>query len=280
VAPPIDAAEVRAALPPDLRARLDACRWTQVSIGRSGAGVWRLDGPEDSDGPTAFVKVARPAGVGAGAAVLLDEVDRLRWFAGRLPVPEVVDVVTDDQGLVVVVTRALPGLPATSDEHRGDVEALIRALAVGLRRVHDLPLDGCPFPSSADHHLAIARERVATGRVDPTHLDAPFRRYTPERLLELVEASRGSAEADPDDLVVVHGDFCLPNVLLDEGAVSGYLDLGRAGVGDRYLDLADVAGSLARNLSPEALGPFFDAYGLDLPDLLRIDFYVLLGELL
>ena len=40
-----------------------------------------------------------------------------------------------------------------------------------------------------------------------------------------------------------------------------------------------LARSLAHAVSPEALGPFFDAYGVELPDVRRIDFYVLLDEL-
>ena len=58
----------------------------------------------------------------------------------------------------------------------------------------------------------------------------------------------------------------------------GFVDVGGCGVSDRYLDLAVAARSLAHHVSPEALGPFFVEYGIDYPDLQKIDFYVLLDE--
>jgi len=41
------------------------------------------------------------------------------------------------------------------------------------------------------------------------------------------------------DLAVCHGDFCLPNVVLDPETlvVTGILDVGRLGIADRHLDL-------------------------------------------
>jgi aminoglycoside phosphotransferase len=35
-------------------------------------------------------------------------------------------------------------------------------------------------------------------------------------------------------LVLIHGDYCLTNVLLDGWALSGFIDLGRCGVAGRY----------------------------------------------
>ena len=64
--------------------------------------------------------------------------------------------------------------------------------------------------------------------------------------------------------VLLHGDFCLPNVIFDGGKLSGYIDLGGAGIGDRHIDLFWGAWTLNFNLHTEKYRDiFFDAYGRD-----------------
>jgi aminoglycoside phosphotransferase len=160
--------------------------------------------------------------------------------------------------------------------HHVEVEALIRSFAQALRRLHELPIDGCPFDRRVDHELPRAGARVDAGAVDAAALSPAYRRYAPARLHELLVQSRPAGD---EDLVVVHGSYGLNAIHLEHGAVTGYVDLARAGIADRYVDLAIAARELARTISPEALGPFFVEYGIDYPDLRKIDFYVLLDEL-
>ena len=86
-----------------------------------------------------------------------------------------------------------------------------------------------------------------------------------------------------EDLVLVHGDFCLPNVLLAEGAshelcITGLIDCGRAGIGDRHQDLALAMRSLTYNLGPDAVSPFLQAYGRTILDPALIEFFTVLDE--
>jgi kanamycin kinase len=68
--------------------------------------------------------------------------------------------------------------------------------------------------------------------------------------------------AEGPDEVVLHGDFSLPNVLLIDGAVSGLLDVGGLGAGDRWWDVAVGLKSLAYNCGPGYEEAFLTAYGL------------------
>jgi aminoglycoside phosphotransferase len=67
-------------------------------------------------------------------------------------------------------------------------------------------------------------------------------------------------EAKPAN-VLIHGDFCLPNVLVQEGSLSGLVDVGRAGLGDPRDDLAAGVWSLQYNFGPGLARVFLDAYG-------------------
>ena len=75
-----------------------------------------------------------------------------------------------------------------------------------------------------------------------------------------------------EDLVFVHGDYCLPNILLKDGRLSGLIDWGFAGIGDRYLDFAAAVGTIRRNLGDEWIEPFFAEYGLQ-PDAGRLAYF-------
>ncbi len=61
--------------------------------------------------------------------------------------------------------------------------------------------------------------------------------------------------------VLIHGDYCLPNVLVEDGRLSGLIDLGRAGLGDPQDDLAAGVWTLQYNYGPGHAREFLDAYG-------------------
>ena len=88
------------------------------------------------------------------------------------------------------------------------------------------------------------------------------------------------------DPVLSHGDFCLPNLFLQEDRVSGYLDLGFCAVADRYQDIAlcyrsllhnadGTYGPVYPNIAPERL---LSALGIA-PDWEKVRYYRLLDEL-
>jgi aminoglycoside phosphotransferase len=61
--------------------------------------------------------------------------------------------------------------------------------------------------------------------------------------------------------VLIHGDYCLPNVLVSEGKLSGLIDVGGAGLGDPRDDLAAGVWTLQYNFGPGYAREFLDAYG-------------------
>ncbi|GAC1535846.1 MAG: hypothetical protein NVS2B7_05120 [Herpetosiphon sp.] len=75
-----------------------------------------------------------------------------------------------------------------------------------------------------------------------------------------------------------HGDFCLPNIVIHNGQVGGFIDVGRAGVGDPFRDLALCARSIAFNFGRAWVPVFFAAYGLPRPEPARLAFFRLLDE--
>ena len=206
------------------------------------------------------------------AAQLAAEHERLAWLDGLLPVPEVLAwVAADDRGaaeadVAFLLTAPVPGTPATDPDNHQDPDALILALAAGLRRVHDLPVDRLGGPVGVDPRVERARAARRRGLVDRRDFEPAYARFTPNGSWS---SSGTHGPTGPRtwswSTATRRWPTCSWPSTGGELAVTGYVDVDRAGVADRYLDLAIVARSLASNLSPEALGPFFHAYGIEAP---------------
>jgi len=61
--------------------------------------------------------------------------------------------------------------------------------------------------------------------------------------------------------VLVHGDYCLPNVLVHEGRFSAVVDVGRTGLASPEVDLAAGVWTLQYNYGKGFARDFLDAYG-------------------
>ncbi|NMX28535.1 aminoglycoside 3'-phosphotransferase [Pseudomonas sp. WS 5406] len=237
----------------------------QQAIGESRADVFRL---RQDGGTDLFVKSEPLEELGE----LADEIDRLRWLQHMgLPAPEVLDDVKEVHRHWLLMT-AVPGrdLASTNELPAGQI---IHILATALRALHQLPVALCPFDHSLELRIARAQQHVIAGLVDETDFDD-------ERLGQSAEdvfAELVATQPKTHDLVVTHGDACLPNFMAAEGCFSGFIDCGRLGVSDRFQDLALAARSIESNLGQEWVKPFFEVYGVE-PDEQRMKFYCLLDE--
>ncbi|MCL4863373.1 MAG: aminoglycoside 3'-phosphotransferase [Caldilineaceae bacterium] len=252
----------RRAPPATLAAEIAGYTWEPIQRGCSGAAVYRLTQP---GAPIRFLKVG-PTGM------IADERDRLTWLAIHLPVPEVYHFL-DEDGQGYLLMSAIAGLDAIHETHGDDLPNLVRVLAEGLRLFHATPMDNCPFDEMIGAKLGRARQRAAAGLVDPDDFDEQRLGKSVAEVLAELEGTRPPTE----DLVLTHGDYCLPNILLDGGKLSGFIDLGRAGVADRFQDLALAARSLAYNFGEEWVPLLFEHYGIA-PDPHKMAYFQLLDE--
>lgn len=219
------------------------------------------------EGPSALYAKWTPAASGLDLA---EEVARLTWVAGRLAVPEVVDLGADDEGSWFV-SRALAGENAVAPRWRARPAIAVRAVGEGLRAIHEtLDAARCPFSWRRGERRRRAEERAADGSLDDTVFDFEFEG------LALVDALAELREDLEEDLVVCHGDACAPNTLIGEdGRWSGHVDFGHLGVADRWADLAVAAWSTRWNYGEGWEEALYHAYGVA-PDDRKIRYYRLL----
>ncbi|AVH60621.1 aminoglycoside 3'-phosphotransferase [Streptomyces dengpaensis] len=230
-----------------------------VSGGLSGARVIKVLDAQDR--VLAFVKAASPTTPHLEEE-LRGEAERLIWLTGQgVRVPEVLGLTSEDG--TWLATRPLKGAPASDHFSSDERFAVVTAVAEGLRTLHSLDPLSCPFDRSLPSALAVAEKRTHEGLVDFSwRLAGKKDVTTADALRDLRQAISATVLGE---LVVSHGDFCLPNVMILPHGDAGFVDVGRSGVADRHSDVADILRSLRSHMNPQYAEPhaqhFLDVYG-------------------
>ncbi len=239
-------------------------RLVPVTIGMSEAAVFRVTGSVPL-----YVKAA----TGPAAVALRDEIARTRWLGAQgVPVAAILRVEDRGDG-VAMLMAGLPGQPA--DITTMPTPHLVEALAKAVAALHALPAAACPFDETLGTRLARAARAVAAGEADPAEFDERNRGIAPAALLRRLQADRPRGE----DIVVLHGDLTLGNIVVDDSGTIGFIDCGNAGCGDRTTDLALLHADIAAHRGRDAAAQFLDAYGAHDFDGARARYFLDLYEL-
>ena len=166
-----------------------------------------------------------------------------------------------------LLTAKVPGEDCLA--YRDHPVRLCDTTAQLLRALHETDFAGCPVPNRTADYLAAARQNYETQAYDRNLFPDNWGYATPEEAWSVVESQGKFLKND----TLLHGDYCLPNILLDNWNFTGFIDLGAGGVGDRHVDLFWGIWSLQFNLKTDQYrNRFLDAYGRDKveEDLLRV----------
>jgi aminoglycoside 3'-phosphotransferase-2 len=254
-------------LPDALRQPLTGYGSQQDELGRSTASVLLLDHDEREP----LVLKIEPAST---VSELAGECARLKWLATQeLPCPRVVAYETQADRHFLLMTR-LAGSDLASSAGALPPDRIISILAMALKALHSVDPAACPFDNRLDRRIEDARKRVEAGAVDEDDFDDEREGRRAEDLFTELYRLKPSQE----DVVVTHGDACLPNFMAIEGAFTGFIDCGRLGLADRHQDIALACWSIRYNLGDEWVKPFLDIYGGPAIDEAKIAYYRLLDE--
>jgi aminoglycoside phosphotransferase len=247
-------------LPAELRTLFERTEWEAVTIGRSGMQVFHA-----GDG---YLKIARQEQMSEGR--LLREKERLLWLQGRLPVPQVY-YYGQGGSFEYLYLSEIQGVMACDQRFREDMPSLIHLLAEALHLVHAIDSQQCPFTSPLQPRLEEIQQQIAGDHIDEAMFATDHQGLAPQAWYEQLERLRPAT----DELAFVHGDFCLPNILIDprKKCINGLIDWELCGLADRHEDLVDACWSLGYNFDPSWIPLLQEAYGLESIDPKRLAFY-------
>jgi kanamycin kinase/aminoglycoside 3'-phosphotransferase-2 len=253
-------------IPAVLAKLTDRFTWKHIEIGHSDAATYLLQGTSVNQ----YLKIQTLSSYEG----LYRERERLEWLQGKLPVPEVIYYGKDDSNEYLLISE-VKGIHTASKVYETNLPQLMHLLGTGLKTVHSVAVEQCPFDQTLDIKLSAARERVENGYVDENEFDKIRQGLSATAILEELIATRPHFE----DLVFTHGDYCLPNIMVHEDRISGFIDWGRGGISDRYQDLALALRSIVYNFGNQYIPLFLNAYGITEADAAKVDYYQLLDEL-
>lgn len=258
-------------LPESITKHLNEAQYTLDSIGCSEANVLLF---EDQ-----VLKIEKDCNASA------NELTMMRWLQNKLPVPRIIasDMVGNTRYLLM---SRIHGEYLCSSRILDDQARLAELVADGLRRMWAVDVTSCPTNRSLNAKFLEIEDGLRHGTI--TMDDArqketygPSGFNSPAALFDWLVKHKPA-----EDLVLSHGDFCLPNVFCDGDGLTGYIDLGCAGVADKWVDIEQVLWSMWANSTGQFGGKvrdfdrrlLFDALNMQ-PDEEKIRYYGLLCEL-
>lgn len=143
---------------------------------------------------------------------------------------KVIAYLTEDRDYLV--TKEAVGEDALAQQYLDNPEKLCEVLAEAMKYLHSRPIENLPVSMCMD-----------------------------------IYAKGENANRLKQD-TFIHGDFCLPNVILDNWKFSTFIDVGLAGIGDKHIDLYWVLWSLNYNLQTDKYTDYFlEQYGKEKVDM-------------
>lgn len=251
-------------LPTNIKNQILDMNCERETIGCSKAGVYRYSSP----GKTLYLKIEQKQGE------LEAEYRNLSWLQGRLPVPEIIEWFQNDE-FDYLLMSGLDGKMLRDDEYLRNPELAVSLLAEGINMIRSLDIGGCPIHNGTDKKLKDAEMNIERGSVDMDDWEDDNSFSSPEELLAHL---RNNIPRNMET-AFTHGDYCLPNILAKDRKITGFIDLGRAGVADPWQDVALCIRSLQHNFETDRFGDMLlEKIGIQL-DRDKLEYHILLDEL-
>lgn len=258
-------------IPASIKRKIGFRKGNLDGIGRSGAQVLMFDD---------MVLKIQPDSNMAG-----NEHQMMRWLQGRLPVPQLLEEAHVDGYWYLLMSR-MDGKYLCDEGILDDQHRLAALAADGLKKLWAIDVSDCPANRTLDQKFCEIEAGLRGGWITKEQAGQPDTYgpggfESPAALFDWLVRHRPEEE-----LVLSHGDYCMPNLFADDNGLTGFIDLGLAGVADKWVDIDKGLWSMWANSTGQFGGRqrefdrklLFDALGME-PDEDKLRYYGLLDEL-
>lgn len=178
---------------------------------------------------------------------LKEEYERLKWIEGKLNTPKAY-YYNEKDNIKYLIMEYKKGAPSFKFDDIG------YQLGKALKEIHQVNIENCPFNKYSPEQL-LSNFLAKLDSIYPEIQDN-YKDETKETIIEFMK------ENIPIDKVLTHGDYSMPNILINAGEIS-FIDLGELGISTKYLDIYYLMKSLKINKKEEIFEEFLKGYGID-----------------
>jgi kanamycin kinase len=127
-----------------------------------------------------------------------------------------------------------------------------------LYALHCTKATNCPVPERTNEYISFAEQNYFAGQFDASLFPDNWGYTSSEDAWHEIQRNKSALKND----TLIHGDYCLPNVIFDNWKFVSHIDLGNAGIGDKHIDLFWGVWTLNFNLKTDKYTDrFLDIYG-------------------
>ena len=211
------------------------------NVGHSSIGVYEVS---LKDGTSAILKIQTLS----SRNNLDDEYERIKWLQGKCNVPKIYYYI-ENKNTKYLLMQKMPGVSA---HKTNDFAFKIGKL---LRQIHEININDCNFTQNSVGKLldnAIKNIDVIVDQVKESYPE-----MDKDSIVEFLKNNI------PTDRVLVHGDYSLPNILIDNEGNIGVIDLGDVSISTKYFDFFYLKKSMIRNKQIDKFDELLKGYGIE-----------------
>lgn len=194
----------------------------------------------------------------APKGTLLNEMKMTEYFYEKGLSAKVLSYVSNEKDYML--TGKVNGDDCTTSKYLSNPKRLCDTMAERLLLLHSSDYENCPVPNHTEKYLKRAKNNYFAKIYDIDLFPDNWGYKTPDEAFDVIREKGHLLKTD----TLLHGDYCLPNIILDNWKFSGFIDLDSGGVGDRHVDIFWAIWTLFFNLKTNTYRQrFIDAYGRD-----------------
>lgn len=211
------------------------------NVGHSSVNVYEVKLNNNED---AILKVQRLS----SRNNLTDEYERMKWLQDKCNVPKIF-YFKDNIDSKYLLMEKKNGVSAHKTNNF--------AFKIGkvLSEIHNINISDCKFKQNDVDNLmnnALEKLDIIYSQINEIYPD-----MTKQNVVDFIKKHK------PNDRVLVHGDYSLPNILIDAEGKVGLIDLGDVSISTKYFDFFYLKKSMMRNKQMDKFNELLKGYGID-----------------